>query len=304
MVARWLNGRPADDGRLAELTAALAAREAELEAARREAEEALATRREFIAAMNHELRTPLNAILGFGQLLELSRLDDEQRDNLRQVLKGGRHLLQLVNELLEVSQLDAGSLDLSPEPVNLAELLEEVRDLVQPMTSERAITLEVPLPDPALRVRADRHRFKQVLLNLLSNAIKFNHARGRVGVRVSTRADGVVRVAVTDTGPGLTAAQIERLFAPFERLDASHAGIEGTGLGLTLRRGLMKRMHGAIGVDSARGEGATFWVELPATADVAPPTTVAGRPATPNWAAGIAHRGSSSISRTTPRICA
>src|SRR5262245_24037444 len=131
-LARWLAGRQADDARLAELTEALAARDAELEAARQEAEQALATRREFIAAMNHELRTPLNAILGFGQLLEMSRLEDEQRDNLRQVLKGGRHLLQLVNELLEVSQLDAGSLDLSPEPVNVAELLEEVRDLVQP----------------------------------------------------------------------------------------------------------------------------------------------------------------------------
>ena len=266
-----------------ELRADLAARDAALEEARREASEALATRREFLAAMNHELRTPLNAILGFGQLLDMSALDQDQRDSLRQVLKGGRHLLTLVNELLEISQLDAGSLDLSPEPVGVAELLAETRDLVQPLAAERGISLEMPNDGAGAWIQADRHRLKQVMLNLLSNAIKFNHPRGRVAVRVSTPDGTRVRIAVSDTGPGLSPEQVARLFAPFERLDATNDGIEGTGLGLTLCRGLVRRMGGAIGVESTRGQGATFWVELPSTAEVAAPTGMDAQPDSVRW---------------------
>jgi signal transduction histidine kinase len=263
------------------LRADLAARDAALEEARREASEALATRREFLAAMNHELRTPLNAILGFGQVLDMSTLDEDQRDSLRQVLKGGRHLLRLVNELLEISQLDADDLDLSPEPVGVVELLAETRDLVQPLATERSITLDMPGEVDGVTgawIRADRHRLKQVMLNLLSNAIKFNHTRGRVAVRVSAPDGTRVRIAVSDTGPGLSPEQVSRLFAPFERLAATNDGIEGTGLGLTLCRGLVRRMGGAIGVESTRGQGATFWVELPSTTEVAPPTLIDAQP--------------------------
>ena len=283
--ANWLSPDRADATRRADrerelvdnLRAELAARDAALDEARREANEARATRREFLAAMNHELRTPLNAILGFGQVLDMSALDEEQRDSLRQVLKGGRHLLRLVNELLEISQLDAGNLELSPEPVGIGELLADTRDLVQPMAAERAVTLDMPDVTTAW-VQADRHRLKQVLLNLLSNAIKFNHPRGRVAVRVAARDDGRIRISVTDTGPGLSPDQVARLFAPFERLDATNDGIEGTGLGLTLCRGLVRSMDGDIGVESTRGQGATFWVDLPSTAEVASPTVVDGPP--------------------------
>ena len=282
--ANWLTPRTdrgafaaeavADRALVHQLRAELATRDVELEEARREAQEAWSARREFLAAMNHELRTPLNAILGFGQLLEMSPLGDEQRDSLRHVLRGGRHLLLLVNELLEISQLDAGSLELSPEPVNIGDLLLELRDLAHPLAAERSIALDMP-GDGATgaSVRADRHRLKQVLLNLLSNAIKFNHAGGRVAVLVSSTSATRVRIAVSDTGPGLSPEQVSRLFAPFERLDATNKGIEGTGLGLTLCRGLVSQMGGTIGVDSTQGQGATFWVEL-SMAEVTSPTIV------------------------------
>ena len=285
--ATWLSpasGRPtaeaaADRALIDELRADLAARDAALEAATREANEARATRREFLAAMNHELRTPLNAILGFGQVLDMTPMTEDQRDSLRQVLKGGRHLLGLVNELLEISKLDSGDLDLSPEPVGVAELLAEARDLMQPLAAERGIELDMGEAGATRAwIRADRHRLKQVLLNLLSNAIKFNHPRGRVSVRVSTADPERTRIAVSDTGPGLSPDQVARLFAPFERLDATHAGIEGTGLGLTLCRGLVRRMGGAIGVDSTRGQGATFWLELPSTDEVVSPTLLDAPP--------------------------
>jgi signal transduction histidine kinase/CheY-like chemotaxis protein len=291
--ARWLrpekpggSTRPLRDDQalIDELREDLAARDAALEEARREANEARASRREFLAAMNHELRTPLNAILGFGQVLDMSTLDEDQRDSLRQVLKGGRHLLRLVNELLEISQLDAGNLDLSPEPVGVGEPLAEARDLVQPLAAERGIALDMPGEgDAGQWIQADRHRLKQVLLNLLSNAIKFNYPRGRVAVRVSTPDDTRVRIAVSDTGPGLSPDQVARLFAPFERLEATNDGIEGTGLGLTLCRGLIRRMGGAIGVDSTRGQGATFWVELPSTVEVASPTVMDALPDGARW---------------------
>ena len=149
----------------------------------------------------------------------MSTLDEDQRDSLRQVLKGGRHLLRLVNELLEIFRLDAGHLDLSPEPVGVGELLAEARHLVQPLAAERGIVLDMPGEgDAGQWIQAARHRLKQVLLNLLSNAIKFNYPRGRVAVRVSAPDDTRVRIAVSDTGPGLSPDQVARLFAPFERL--------------------------------------------------------------------------------------
>jgi signal transduction histidine kinase/CheY-like chemotaxis protein len=280
-LAAWLSSRePGPDAAQessSRLTDELARCRGELERARRDADTAVATRREFLAAMNHELRTPLNAILGFAQVLELSGLTADQRQSVSHVLKGGRHLLQLINELLDISQLDSGNLDLSPEPVALDELVAEVGDLMLPAAVERAITIDLP-PPTRLWVVADRHRLKQVLLNLLSNAIKFNRPEGRISVRAAAVDHHRVRLGVTDTGPGLSSDQVARLFAPFERLDASTRGIEGTGLGLTLCRGLVRRMKGNIGVDSARGEGATFWVELPATAELVSSTAWDARP--------------------------
>jgi len=277
----------ADRALVDQLRLELTARDAALEEARREADEAWATRRELLAAMNHELRTPLNAILGFGQLLDMSPLVEDQRDNLRQVLKAGRHLLQLVNELLEIAQLEAGSLDLSFEAIDLRELLVEARELAQPLAAERGVTLDMCSDGiTGVWIWADRHRLTQVLLNLLSNAIKFNHTHGRVAVRVSAPDATRVRIAVSDTGPGLSPQQVSRLFAAFERLDATTNGIDGTGLGLTLCRGLMRRMGGAIGVESTLGQGATFWVELPPMVEVASPTVVDASSVGTSWSTG------------------
>jgi signal transduction histidine kinase/CheY-like chemotaxis protein len=238
-----------------------AQRDAEIEQLGRQTEEARATRGQLLAAMNHELRTPLNAILGFGQVLDMSALTPDQRDCLRQVLRGGRHLLRLIHDLLELSQLDAGRLALSPEPVAARELLAEALDLLQPMASERDLTIDAAGGAP-IWVRADRERLKQVLINLLSNAMKFNRPGGRVRVQLSV-GDARVRYSISDTGPGLDASEIDRLFVPFDRLSASELGVEGIGLGLALSQQLVTRMAGTIGVESAPGEGTTFWVDLP-----------------------------------------
>ena len=313
-LGAWLSARDAeasgDRDAAGGLNDALVRCRAELDQARRDAADAVETRREFIAAMNHELRTPLNAILGFAQVLEMSGLTDDQRHSVGHVLKGGRHLLQLINELLDISHLDSDSLDLSPEPVSVDELLFEAGDLMLPAAVEREIAIELPAPGH-LWVVADRHRLKQILLNLVSNAVKFNRSGGRVAVRATRLDTGLVRIAVTDTGPGLSPDQIARLFAPFERLDASNRGIEGTGLGLTLCQGLIRRMEGAIGVDSARGEGATFWVELPSTAEPAAPTAEVAPPSAsaphqrPPQAAVILHiEDNSSNLRLIERILA
>jgi signal transduction histidine kinase/CheY-like chemotaxis protein len=261
---------PGDDldrltARLEQLGARLRHEESAGGAARRAAEEAEAARAEFLAAMNHELRTPLNAILGFGQVLGMTPLAPDQRECLDQVLRGGRHLLRLVNELLQISQIEGGRVELSPEPVLAREVMAEVLELAQPMAAHRHIAIEAAgLSAAPWWVIADRHRLKQVVLNLLSNAIKFNYEAGRIVVRV-TAESGDVRISVSDTGPGLLDEQRARLFLPFDRLGADRAGIEGAGLGLALAKGLVERMGGAIGVSSAPGEGSTFWVEFPET---------------------------------------
>jgi signal transduction histidine kinase/CheY-like chemotaxis protein len=261
---------PGDDldrltARLEQLGSRLRHEESMASAARRAAEEAEAGRAEFLAAMNHELRTPLNAILGFGQVLGMTTLAADQRECLDQVLRGGRHLLRLVNELLQISQIEGGRVELSPEPVFVREVVAEVLELIQPMAAHRRIVIDATgQGDAPWWVIADRHRLKQVLLNLFSNAIKFNHEAGRIVAR-ATAASGRVRISVSDTGPGLLDEQRARLFSPFDRLGADRVGIEGAGLGLALAKGLVERMGGTIGVSSAPGAGSTFWVEFAQT---------------------------------------
>ena len=258
----------------------------DLEAALGEATEAAgqahAARGQFLAAMNHELRTPLNSIIGFAQLLEMQGISAEQRESLRHILRSGRQLLGLVNELLQISQIETNRLELSPEPVLIRELVGEVMDLMLPAAAHRSVTLDTEGVAGVDRfVKADRFRLKQVLLNLASNAIKFNREGGRATVIASTPAAGTIRLSVTDTGPGLRRADIARIFTPFDRLDAGRQGIEGTGLGLTLAKGLITRMGGTIGVDSEIGAGSTFWIELDETTPPARNTAVRESAAAP-----------------------
>jgi signal transduction histidine kinase len=214
--------------------------------------------------MSHELRTPLNAVLGFAQLLEMDPLTNEQRESLGYILKAGTHLLDLINEVLDIARIEAGRLTVTLEAVPLADVTREVLTLVAPLAAERAVRVRHAVPDrDGPVVLADRQRLKQVLLNLLSNAVKYNTVGGEVVVSHDAAPDRV-RVRVADTGPGIPEEKRARLFLPFERLGVSPGGVEGTGLGLALSKRLTEAMGGAIGVDTAVGQGSTFWFELPA----------------------------------------
>ncbi|MBW3552987.1 MAG: PAS domain S-box protein [Gemmatimonadetes bacterium] len=237
-----------------------------LKRAKEDAERANRAKSEFLSRMSHELRTPLNAILGFAQLLEMDELDEEQKESVDQILKAGRHLLALVDEVLDIARIEAGRMTLSLEPIQIGEIVEEAWDLVRHGAEKAGVEFSNSLNGRcAVNVTADRQRLKQVLLNLLSNAVKYNTENGRVTVRCSRGVAGPnrLRVAVEDTGRGMPEEALSRLFTPFERLGAEHSGIEGTGIGLAVSRGLIEAMDGEIGVESEAGRGSTFWFELP-----------------------------------------
>ncbi|MHA7814899.1 MAG: sensor histidine kinase [Pseudohaliea sp.] len=235
----------------------------ELVAARDEAQRASLAKSEFLSRMSHELRTPLNAILGFGQLLQWEVRNSQQADSVKEILRAGKHLLELINEVLDLARIEAGSLTVTREAVPLAPLLEDCLTLIGPLAEARGIRIVDGWRDAARLVRADRVRLKQVLLNLLSNAVKYNREGGSLSILCLAEADGI-QVRVSDTGEGLTPEQQARLFSAFERLDADKTTIEGTGIGLALSRHLVELMQGEIGVESRPGEGSTFWVRLPA----------------------------------------
>ncbi|MGH2454885.1 MAG: PAS domain S-box protein [Candidatus Limnocylindria bacterium] len=233
-----------------------------LEAARREAEAANLAKSEFLSRMSHELRTPLTAVLGFAALLADEELTPEQRESVGYITRGGRHLLELINEVLDISRIESGQMTLSPEPVALAGLLAEAVGLIGPLAEDRSVSIQADAGGCDGHVQADRQRLKQVLLNLLSNAVKYNREGGSVTVACEPAAQGRLRIGVTDTGYGVPPELLGRLFQPFERLGAEQSGVEGTGMGLTLSRGLVEAMGGRMGVDSQVDRGSTFWLEL------------------------------------------
>jgi len=236
-----------------------------LREAQEAAEAANRAKSEFISRMSHELRTPLNAVLGFGQILELyADLTQDQHDAVKHITNGGRHLLDLINEILDISQVESGRLALSPEAVRVGDVVQETTELLQPIAAERAIQLIDP-EAPLCRkyVFADHQRLKQVMLNVIGNGIKYNRQGGSVTIRCEEHTPGRLRILVTDTGPGIGPSQIPLLFTPFERLGAERTTIEGTGMGLALSKHLVEAMGGTLGVDSVVGSGSTFSIELP-----------------------------------------
>jgi PAS domain S-box-containing protein len=238
--------------------------EEDVRLSRLEAERANRAKSEFLSRMSHDLRTPLNAVLGYAQVLDVEELTPEHRDSVRQILSGGRHLLDLINEVLDISRIEAGRLSLSPEPLAVADLLRHSADLMRPLASAREIDVTIDESAAGTRhVRADRQRLIQVLLNFLGNAVKYNRRGGRVTIAGHPAGAGRFRISVTDTGPGIPPEKLALLFQPFERLDAQQSAVEGTGLGLAVARGLTEAMGGSVGVESEVDRGTTFWVELP-----------------------------------------
>jgi PAS domain S-box-containing protein len=258
------NGDILWDGILVDITRRRQAEEA-LRAAKEEAERANNVKSEFLSRMSHELRTPLNAILGFGQLLEISDLGERHNQSVTHILEGGRRLLGLVDEVLDMARIEAGGLELDIQAVRIDQPLEKAIQLLTPLADQRQVLFD-PLPSTCQRmVMADPERLDQILLNLLSNAVKFNTQGGNV--RFSCRSlpeEGRVRLTITDRGSGLSDTDRERFFNLFEKLDAPQTGIEGVGIGLAVAKQLIEAMGGCIGVKSSADRGSAFFIELPA----------------------------------------
>ncbi|WP_326891815.1 PAS domain S-box protein (plasmid) [Rhizobium beringeri] len=232
-------------------------------AAREDAVRASNAKSEFLSRMSHELRTPLNSVLGFAQLLEMDVTDADSRDSVAQILRAGRHLLSLIDEVLDMARIEAGRMDLAIEPQRVTDVIDEAVSLARPLCGKQQLRIEVVEPERDLSVLADRRRLLQVFLNLLSNAVKYNRQFGSVTVSHREIGDHTIRIEVSDTGPGIPAERVSRLFTPFDRLGAERIGQEGTGLGLALSRHLIDAMGGALGFSNRPEGGATFHVDLP-----------------------------------------
>ena len=246
-------------------------KEEALQQARSEAIRANVAKSEFLSRMSHELRTPMNSILGFAQLMEMGELKELHKKWIVNIRNSGKHLLSLINEVLELAGIESGRQILTPQAVGISAILYEISEVVQILADKRNVSIEIiDSPGNKLFVFADKLRLNQVLLNLTSNAIKYNREGGSVTIKTAlqpTDTDGntQIRISISDTGNGIKPEDITKLFQPFERIGADKTKTEGTGLGLVVVKELIKAMNGAVGVESEVGVGSTFWIELPLT---------------------------------------
>ncbi len=266
------NAQRDDNGRVLSMVAVIddISEHRRLESAERamhRAEAANRAKTEFVSRMSHELRTPLNAMIGFAQLLGM---DDDpapaphQREWMQQIQRAGWHLLELINETLDLARIESGAIQVTLQPVALPPLLANCRAMLSAAAAHRQVSIDID--SPPLAAQADPVRLRQVLTNLLSNAIKYNRDGGRVSIRAEAAAGGRVSIAVSDSGIGLSPSQLDRLFVPYDRLGREHSGVEGTGIGLVISRRLAELMGGGLAVESEPGDGSTFTLTLAAAA--------------------------------------
>lgn len=218
----------------------------------------------FLASMSHELRTPLNAILGFSQLLKMNETNDAKKDNIQEIIHAGDHLLELINDILDLSKIASGNVDMSIKNYCFNDILNAALSMVAPLAKSHSIQIDNKVSFlPCININVDEVRFKQVLLNLLSNTVKYNSENGKIIIDISSNDKNMLNLSILDSGKGLTAEQQINIFKPFERASAENSDIEGTGLGLAISKKLIEKMGGSIGVESEVGKGSRFWIKVP-----------------------------------------